>query len=171
MKKENRFSIKNTVALLDNLKHLRKIKKIILIFSVVCIVLATLSGINFVIKVKQAQSLQYCQDYNLEKSGIMGNVDIQEYVDIHKDFDIGANQCGYPVFKKPEKALQTLKRLYPDVIALIQSEFDLDDLTADTCQQYKIYSAQIAIETPREQEQARFISRFLDIYENSYFKQ
>ena len=115
--------------------------------------------------------LQYCQEYVLGQAGIVGNVDVQEYVDIHEDFAIGANKYGFAVFKEPEKALNTLKELYPNAIALIQSEFGLADLTTDTCQQYKLYGAQIVTGTPEEQEQARFISKFLDIYENSYFEQ
>lgn len=115
--------------------------------------------------------LQYCQEYVLGQAGIVGNVDVQEYVDIHEDFAIGANKYGFAVFKEPEKALNTLKELYPNAIALIQSEFGLADLTTDTCQQYKLYGAQIVSGTPEEQEQARFISKFLDIYENSYFEQ
>ena len=64
-----------------------------------------------------------------------------------------------------------IKELYPNAIALIQSEFSLADLTTVTCQQYKLYGAQIVTGTSEEQEQANFISKFLDIYENSYFEQ
>ena len=67
--------------------------------------------------------------------------------------------------------MNTLKELYPNAITLIQSEFDLEELTTDTCQKYKLYGAQIVTETPEEQEQAHFICKFLDIYENSYFEQ
>lgn len=119
----------------------------------------------------QKQSLQYCQEYIPGQAGIKGNVDVQEYTDIHEDFAIGANKHGYAVFKAPETALNTLKELYPDAIALIQSNFGLADLTTDTCQQYKLYGAQVVTETPVEQEVVHFISTFLDIYENSFFEQ
>ena len=120
---------------------------------------------------KKKNDLQYCQEYILGQAGIVGNVNVQEYAVIHEDFAIGANRYGYAVFKEPEKALNTLKELFPNVITLIQSEFDLEELTTDTCQKYKLYGAQIVTETPEEQEEAHFICKFLDIYENSYFEQ
>ena len=38
------------------------------------------------------------------KGNIKGSVDIEKYVTISKDFEIGANKDGYAVFKNPEKA-------------------------------------------------------------------
>ena len=156
---------------LENFKRAWKRKKVLLVCSSIVVTIAIIFGAAFVVKQVHKQSLQYCQEYVLGQAGIMGNVDVQEYVDIHEDFAIGANKYGYAVFKEPEKALNTLKELYPNAIALIQSEFSLADLTTVTCQQYKLYGAQIVTGTPEEQEQAHFISKFLDIYENSYFEQ
>lgn len=56
-------------------------------------------------------------------------------------------------------------------ITLIQTEFDLDELTTKTCQWYKIYGTQVKTGTQEEKEQANFIAKFLDIYENSFFEQ
>ena len=103
--------------------------------------------------------------------GIKGHVDVQKYIDIHQDFDIGANKYGLPVFKNPERALSTFKELYSDAITLIQTEFYLDELTTESCQWYKIYGAQVQTGTQEERERANFVSRFLDIYENSFYEQ
>lgn len=146
-------------------------KKSIIISGIIFLLIACCIVIILLMGRTKKNDLQYCQEYVLGQAGIVGNVDVQEYVTIHEDFSIGANRYGFAVFKEPEKALNTLKELYPNVIALIQSEFDLADLTTDTCQQYKLYGAQIVTETPEEQEQAYFVCQFLDIYENSYFEQ
>ena len=146
-------------------------KKSIIISGIIFLLIACCIVIILLMGQTKKNDLQYCQEYVLGQAGIVGNVDVQEYVTIHEDFAIGANRYGFAVFKEPEKALNTLKELYPYVIALIQSEFDLTDLTTDTCQQYKLYGAQIVTETPEEQEQAYFVCQFLDIYENSYFEQ
>ena len=141
------------------------ITKIIFALIVCCIVVVLVVG------QAQKKALQYCQEYIPGQAGAMGNVNVQEYISIHENFSIGANRYGFAVFKEPEKALNTLKELYPNIIALIQSEFDLADLTTNTCQQYKLYGAQIVTETSAEQEQAYFVCKILDIYENSYFEQ
>lgn len=146
-------------------------KKSIIISGITFLLIACCIVIILLMGQTKKNDLQYCQEYVLGQAGIVGNVDVQEYVTIHEDFAIGANKYGFAVFKEPEKALNTLKELYPNVIALIQSEFDLADLTTDTCQQYKLYGAQIVTETSEEQEQAYFVCQFLDIYENSYFEQ
>lgn len=138
---------------------------VILLLVVSCVVAVFIGGQS------QNQALQYCQEYIPGQAGIEGDVDVQGYTDIHEDFAIGANKHGYAVFKAPETALNTLKELYPDAIALIQSNYGLADLTTDTCQQYKLYGAQVVAGTPTEQEEAHFVSKFLDVYENSYFEQ
>lgn len=138
---------------------------VILLLVVSCVVAVLIGG------QLQNQALQYCQEYIPGQAGIKGDVDVREYTDIHEDFAIGANKYGDAVFKEPEKALNTLKELYPDAISLIQSDFGLAYLTTDTCQQYKLYGAQVVAGTPTEQEEAHFVSKFLDVYENSYFEQ
>lgn len=96
-----------------------------------------------IFKQVQKQSLQYSQEYVVGQPGIKGHVDVQKYIDIHQDFDIGANKYGLPVFKNPERALSTFKELYSDAITLIQTEFYLDELTTESCQWYKIYQVQM----------------------------
>ena len=146
-------------------------KKSIIISGITFLLIACCIAVVLLMGQTMKNDLQYCQEYIWGQAGIVGNVNVQEYAVIHEDFAIGANKYGFAVFKEPEKALNTLKELYPNAITLIQSEFDLEELTTDTCQKYKLYGAQIVTETPEEQEQAHFICKFLDIYENSYFEQ
>lgn len=133
---------------------------IILIFCVISI-----------IKQAHKQSLKYSKEYVVGQPGIKGYVNVQTYINISQDFGIGANEYGFPVFKNPEKALSTFKELYYDTITLIQTEFNLDELTTQSCQLYKIYGAQVQTEMAEEKERADFVSQFLDIYENSFFEQ
>ena len=78
----------------------------------------------------------YVQEYVVGKGNIKGSVDIEKYVTISKDFEIGANKEGYAAFKNPEKAFDKLFELYADGIKLIQKEFDLESLSADN---YDLY--------------------------------
>ena len=61
-----------------------------------------------------------------------------------------------------------LKEKYADGIRLIQQEYQLKDLSADSYEDYKTYGWQVSTGTAEEQEQAHFVTQFLDIYENSY---
>ena len=110
----------------------------------------------------------YVQEYVVGKGNIKGSVDIEKYVTISKDFEIGANKDGYAVFKIPEKAFDKLFELYADGIKLIQKEFDLEPLSADNYDWYGIYGVQVENGTDEEKLQAKFISQFIDIYENSF---
>lgn len=171
MKNKVEVPVENDIKPLQRFKTAWKKKKIVLVCVTVLITVVCISGASFIDNQVKKQALLYSQEYVVGKPGIRGNVDVQQYVAIHQNFVIGANKYGFPVFKKPEKALDTLKELYPDAIALIQAEFDLDELTASTCQLYKIYGAQVETGTQEEIEQAHFVAKFLDIYENSFFEQ
>ena len=113
----------------------------------------------------------YVQEYIAGQGNIKGNVPVEEYISISEDFAIGADKDGYAVFKNPEKALATLLELYSDGINLIQTEFDLEPLSEENYDWYKVYGLQITVGTTEEQEQAIFVGKFFDIYENSYVRQ
>lgn len=113
----------------------------------------------------------YVQEYVAGQSNIKGNVPVEEYISISEDFAIGANKDGYAVFKDPEKALAKLLELYSEGITLIQTTYDFEPLSADNYGDYKIYGSQITTGTEGEQQQAIFVGKFLDIYENSYVRQ
>ena len=112
--------------------------------------------------------LKYTQIYIQNEGNIKGNVDINKFGKIDKDFDIGANKYGMAVFKNPRKAFKTLKKKYKKVIKLIQKEFNLPPLSNFTYKGYKIYGWQVTKGSKKDKEQARFVSSFLDIYENSF---
>ena len=57
---------------------------------------------------------------------------------------------------------------YQSGINLIRKEFKLDRLTKNNFVSYEIYGAQVTTGTNEEKKEARFISRVLDIYENSF---
>ena len=106
--------------------------------------------------------------YNINKEDIKGNVDINFFGYENIDFDIGANKYGYAVFKNPKKAFKTLKKEYSDGIKIIQKEFKLPPLNNFTYKSYKTYGWQVTTGTPSLKKEAKFVTLFLDIYENSF---
>lgn len=114
--------------------------------------------------------LKYIKEYTPGKSNIKGNVDIKYFNDISNDFEIGANIYGYAVFKKPNKAYDTLIKLYSEGINIIKQEYNLDDISKNNYKNYSVYGWQITTGSIEQQEQARFVSQFFDIYENSYVR-
>ena len=113
-------------------------------------------------------NLKYSQIYVTEYSNIKANVDVNKFGKINIDFDIGANKYGYAVFKNPNKAFNRLKKDYSKGIELIRKEFNLLPLNNFTYKNYKTYGWQVTTGTVEEKEQARFVSSFLDIYNNSF---
>lgn len=113
-------------------------------------------------------NLKYSQIYVTEYSNIKANVDVNKFGKINIDFDIGANKYGYAVFKNPNKAFNRLKKDYSKGIELIRKEFNLLPLNNFTYKNYKTYGWQVTTGTAEEKKQARFVSSFLDIYNNSF---
>ena len=108
------------------------------------------------------------QEYKAGTGNIKGNVDVDKYLKIDQRFDIGADKNGMAVFKDPHKAYQALTEKYSDGIKLIQKEFDLKDLSETNYQDYKTYGWQVETGSLEEQNQAKFVTGFFDIYENSF---
>lgn len=133
------------------------------IFKILALILI-LTACNSQGKVKNPAT----QEYIVGTGNIKGNVDVDKYLKIDQRFEIGADKNGMAVFKDPHKAYQALTEKYTDGINLIQKEFDLEDLSETTYQAYKIYGGQVETGTPEEKDQARFVSGFFDIYENSF---
>lgn len=111
---------------------------------------------------------KYSQEYIPGTSNIKGNVDVASFLEKGEEFAIGANQYGYAVFKNPNKAFEKLKKDYKKGIALIKKEYDLEDLSQDNYNLYKIYGWQVETGDDESKEEARFITSFMDIYENSF---
>ncbi len=108
------------------------------------------------------------QEYIVGESNIIGNVDVQKYINIDKNFEIGADKNGNAVFKNPSEAFEVFLEKYNIGIVAIKKEFNLNDLNSKNYKTYKTYAWQLTIGTEEEKQQAIFISEFLDIYENSF---
>ena len=107
------------------------------------------------------------QEYIPEQGNIKGNVDTAYFLEKSDDFAIGASADGYAVFKDPGRAFDTFSLEYAEAIKRIGQENSLDPLTRTDYAGYKTYGWQTG-GTDEQQEQMRFVSSFLDIYENSF---
>ncbi len=150
----------------------KKIKYIKILASVIIILLfITLGGLVF--KLFSSFPL-YNRDLNYQTEYVAdfanGDVDVNKFISLSEDFAIGANKYGYAVFKNPDKAFKTLKKEYKAGIKLIKKEYRLPPLLRSTYQLYKSYGWQVQNGTFKEIMEARFVSEFLDIYENSFTK-
>ena len=162
----------------NNLLNLLKINNIIknkkktfiLVTLILFILLVFIIGKMLLVKYGfiYDDDLKYTQIYIQNEGNIKGNVDINKFGKIDKDFDIGANKYGMAVFKNPKKAFKTLKKKYKNDIKLIQKEFNLPPLSNFTYKGYKTYGWQVTKGSKKDKKQARFVSSFLDIYENSF---
>ncbi len=108
------------------------------------------------------------QEYIPGGEGMLGNVDKDYYESIHADFAIGADRYGRAVFKEPYQAFDTMLRLYRAGIALIETQNNIYPISYTNFNAYKLLGAQMTTGTDTELEQAKFVSKFLDIYENSF---
>ncbi len=149
-----------------------KNKKYKILISILLIILLTILGKILLVRNGYLidNNLKYSQIYIPKENNIKGNTDINSFGKKNIDFDIGANKYGYAVFKNPNKALKRLKKDYSKGIKLIQKEFNLLPLNNFTYKDYKIYGWQVTTGTEEAKKQARFVSSFMDIYENSFSK-
>ena len=97
--------------------------------------------------------------------GMQGNVDTDYFTSVSPDFAIGAGADGKAVFKNPKAAFETFRSLYENEISALRKEFGLPAFSQKTYASYKIYGWQY---TGSDGKRFRFISSFLDIYENSF---
>lgn len=171
-KKENEDLILNAINLYKEETKKKLKKKRRNIFIVTIIILLIILGVAFLIwqtiKPKYSEDHVFTQFYIPNTGNIKGEVDIEEFISISPDFAIGANQYGYAVFINPDKAFAKLLEDYQLGIDLIRQEFKLGKLTKNNFVSYEIYGAQVTTGTDEEKGEARFISKVLDIYENSF---
>ena len=97
--------------------------------------------------------------------GMQGNVDTDYFTSVSPDFAIGAGADGKAVFKNPKAAFETFRSLYENELAALRKEFGLPAFSQKTYASYKIYGWQY---TGTDGKRFRFVSAFLDIYENSF---
>ena len=162
----------NNLLNLLKINNITKNKKKIFMFITLILFTLLIFVISKMLLVKYGfiydDDLKYTQIYIKNEGNIKGNVDINKFGKIDKNFDIGANKYGMAVFKNPKSAFKTLKKKYKNGIKLIQKEFNLPPLSNFTYKGYKTYGWQVTKGSKKDKEQARFISSFLDIYENSF---
>ncbi len=153
-----------------NYKSANKRKILIIIIIILIITSFLIIGKMLLVKYGFAydDNLKYTQIYISGEGNIKGDVDINKFGKISTNFDIGANKYGMAVFKNPSKAFAYLRRKYKKGIKLIKDEFNLMPLSNFTYKEYKTYGWQVTKGSKKTQEEARFVSSFLDIYENSF---
>ena len=120
------------------------------------------------------------QDYVAGQGNIRGNVNVEDYYERDARFAIGAGEDGYAVFKDPGvtvcallpeeagEAFAALREHYPEGISLIRKEFHLLWLSKLNYPSYQTYGWQATTGSEEARQQAQFVSRFFDIYENSF---
>jgi beta-lactamase regulating signal transducer with metallopeptidase domain len=141
---------------------------IIVVAVITCIVTAVCFLTN---PINDSARNPYVQEYTPGQGNIRGSVDTASFEQISEDFAIGADQYGIAVFKDPNKAFETFRTLYANGIALIQKENDLPPFSQKTYDLYKTYGWQTTTGTEKQQAQATFVTKFLDVYENSFTKE
>lgn len=154
----------------QEIKKINKYKIILTILIILILILGINTGKNILINkgILIDEDLKYTQKYVPHQGNIKGEVDIEYFENISIDFEIGANKYGIAVFKNPKVALKRLKKDYSKGISAIKKEFSLMPLSNFNYKQYKRYGWQVTSEDEEIQKQARFISNFFDIYENSF---
>lgn len=111
----------------------------------------------------------YTQEYIIGQGNIRGSVNTQKYLEIDKRLEIGAGEDGMAVFKDPHAAFDVLIEKYSEGIKAVQKQYKLNELTRSDYKLYGVYGWQVYGEHSEEAlKQARFISGFFDIYENSF---
>lgn len=102
---------------------------------------------------------------------VFGHVNKAAFETIHEDFAIGADWYGKAVFEDPYQAYCTLLELYGDGIALLREQYDLLPISQWNYGSYKTYGWQTSSGPAEAVSQAHFVSKFFDIYENSFMKE
>ena len=108
------------------------------------------------------------QEYIIGSGNCRGQVDTARFLAVDDAFAIGADEDGMAVFKNPAKALRALRAHYGQGIWLIQKELHMLPLTPYTYSPYAMNGWAPTSGTAEAQEQAEFVTRFIDIYENSF---
>ena len=137
---------------------------VIVAIIIICIVAVGLVYTGY--KVSQSAT-SYCQEYVAGAEGMMGEVNVSYFEEKSEHYQIGANSGGYAVFKTPYKAFREMKTTNRAGIRVIRMENHLFyPLTPITYQMFAKYGWQVTSGSEKAQEQARFVSQFLDLYEN-----
>lgn len=112
--------------------------------------------------------LKYSQQYIAGQGNIVGDVGTDYFFKKSIDFEIGANKYGIAVFKDPKKAMRRLKKDYYKGLRQIRLEFGMMPLNNFTYWFYKNNGWQVTGGSEEANNQAAFVSEFMNIYENSF---
>ena len=109
----------------------------------------------------------------ISNGGVVGEYDTSElrgdFIKSGNDaYDIGINKDGMPIFKDNDKAFNQALIDYADGFSAIQKEFDLKPIGEKNWEEYKIYGWQLSTDDKDILKQGGEITRFFDIYENSF---
>ena len=107
-------------------------------------------------------------DYEPGAEGIVGSVDTAAFTEISPDFAIGADRYGVAVFQNPRRAWETFLELYAAELDELAEIHGLKPLAAKNREMYLILGAQTEGSTAEKTARYTFVSKFLDIYENSF---
>lgn len=83
-------------------------------------------------------------------------------------YEIGANAKGMPIFKDPEMALQQAQNDYKKGFDATRVEFNLMPISNKNYKDYMTYAWQLETKDETVIKQGILVSKFLDIYENSF---
>lgn len=108
------------------------------------------------------------QEYIVGSGNCRGQVDTARFLAADDAFAIGADEDGMAVFKNPARALRALRAHYGEGIWAVQKKLYMLPLTPYTYNLYGMYGWQLTEGTEEELRQARFVTGFVDIYENSF---
>lgn len=108
------------------------------------------------------------QEYIVGRGNCRGQVDTARFLAVDDAFAIGADEDGMAVFKNPARALRALRAHYGEGVWLIQKELHMLPLTPYTYYPYAMGGWAPTSGTDKAKEQAHFVTRFIDIYENSF---
>ncbi len=106
-------------------------------------------------------------------SVVVGEYDASKLsADFHKEgnpaYDIGANAYGAPIFKNKDAALSAIQKEYPEGFAAIMEEFNLGPVSNTNYSWYEKLGWQLRTTDEKILKQGSEISKFFDIYENSF---
>lgn len=130
------------------------------LISLIILVIA----LSFIGRVKNP----YVQEYVAGQGNIKGDVNVEDFYERDPRFEIGATEDGYAVFKDPDKAYAALLENYREGLSLIQKEYKLFRISKLNYSSYQIYGWQTTTGSEEARQQAKFVSSFFDIYENSF---
>lgn len=83
-------------------------------------------------------------------------------------YDLGVNKENIVIFKDIDKAFEEILKEEEPAFKEIEKQFNLKPISKDNWQGYKTYGWQLVTEDEDLKDSASRITKFFDIYENSF---